>query len=228
MSIGEISLSIRAIAVLNCLIIVLSEGCAPRTDLDRRQILTPSPESGSVGSLPVIPASYATYTDDTGLVSISFPPDWQANPPALQAYPLLPMTDVIESLESGIPLASTGSLLYLNAPEGAAWCTVQVGPLLEEHRTVQEIADEQVLDIRMYASRFDLIRTESVLVNGRESVIQEFELNLGGVNTHSLVLFMNLINTTWITTCAIDTTVSKYADYAPTFRSILGSIRIME
>lgn len=210
------------------MVLVLLAGCSGRMDSDRPPNSTPSAESSSNGSWPAVPPNYLTYEDDTGLFSISFPPDWQANPPGITSTPLLPGTDVVESIKSGIPLASTGSVAYLNAPSGAAWCVVQAGPLLDKHRTVEEVAAEQRDEIRQYASRIDLIQEESILVDGRESVIQELELNLGGVKTHSLALVMNYANTTWTTTCTIDTTVSVYAEYQAAFYSILGSLRITE
>jgi len=76
-----------------------------------------------------IPTHFSTYTDETGLFSISYPPDWE---PALSHIEDVEgaMNELLTSIKEDIPIERTRLIFFAGLPTEAGY-TPQVNILVE-------------------------------------------------------------------------------------------------
>jgi hypothetical protein len=70
---------------------------------------------------PAIPANYVTYTDELGLFSVSYPPDWDIDL-SLLADMAQAAKDYVESIDSNLPIEKVSYLFSLVKSSGKDIC----------------------------------------------------------------------------------------------------------
>ncbi|NIM92231.1 MAG: hypothetical protein GTO18_00740 [Anaerolineales bacterium] len=220
---------VRIVAVLSCTFVLLSSGCKSEAGLEQSQVVPTDFTAISTPTEPLLPDEYRTYSDETGIFSISYPSSWQSYTESLDPE-MLSTRELVDSIESGELLEREGLILYLDSPSPNDYCQIWVGPLSDKLASVEEVADTHLASIQKDATKYRQLLYESLLVNRRESVILEYEVEFEVeaivVQLHSLALVTKYHNTIWIASCAVFAEYASFTAQEAEFHTVLRSLKI--
>ncbi|MCJ7744039.1 MAG: hypothetical protein MUO99_05715 [Dehalococcoidales bacterium] len=136
---------------------------------------------------PQIPPHYTTFTDEAGLFSISFPPDWE---PALSQIPDLEeaVKDVITSIDSGAPVEKVRAIFLAGLPIETGYVpnvSIAVESLPGVIWTHDRAVEAEIRGIKQIVQDYHEFSRLKTTVDGREATI----IDGGGGLTLKLVSF---------------------------------------
>jgi hypothetical protein len=177
---------------------------------------------------PTVPAHYATYADEAGLFSISYPPDWESlaylNPDVPKA-----LNDVLKSIDEDSPVQKTWTLFWAGVPpEYATTFGVCVDPLPPLIRSHEQMVQAQLDTIRGNIEDFREHSRVRTTVDGREATIVDWS------GTYSpefgegrwLQVYVLVGRNAWVVACSSRS--EQYETWVNDFQSIVRSLRILK
>jgi len=158
-------------------------------------------------SEPPIPAHFTTYSDEAGLFSISYPPDWEL-------------------------ALSKEELFHAVVPNKAAAVTVTVGTTEEGKWKLEDLV-EAVFQ-RAYiddAEEYHEFSRTKATVDGREAIILDFEAKYP-VSTAAMRMLIMLLRDrdnelVWTVYCGVMPS-KDFSYFEPDFHAIVRSLRILK
>ena len=183
----------------------------------------PTPEEPE----PAIPAHYTTYTDELGLSSISYPPEWELGLEYLENLERF-VEDIIDSITSDIPLEEASFLFIAGLPTETGYMpsvNIVVEPLPEmwTHDEMVTAGIEGVKAVMPDYHEFSRVKTT---VGNRTATIIEFQGTLAGFGTFREVqMYLIASKTFWVVTCTA--LADEYSKWEDDFDAIVRSLRIL-
>lgn len=176
-----------------------------------------------------IPAHYTTYTDEVGLFSISYPPDWE---PALSQLPDVEaaVKDVITSIESDLPVENVRFIFLAGLPIEAGYAP-NVNIVVESMPGVlwihDKVVEAEITGIKkMFQDYLEFSRVKTT-VDGREATIVEWEATIPQVGkNHALQMFILVGKTAWVVSCSPP--LGEFSRWKEDFQAIVRSLRILK
>lgn len=178
---------------------------------------------------PEIPAHFTTYTDEAGLFSISYPPDWE---PALSLIEGLEQAtkDLIESIESDLPLERASAIFCAGLPTETGYMpnvNIVVESLPGILWTLDNVVEAGIRGIKEIVQEYHEFSRVKTTVGGREATIVDSEGTIPGLpKQHSLQLIMLVGKTAWFVTCTPPT--GEFSKWEDDFDAIVRSLRILK
>ena len=185
-------------------------------------------------SEPPIPAHFTTYTDELGLFSISYPPDWE-----LALSEIEGLTQAAEGYSKAI--GSEGSLkggsravFLAGVPYGTGYnpnVSVIILPSGEGNWKLEDLVEAAVQRGYMKDAEeyHEFSRTKTV-VDGREAIILDCEAKYPVIGSgHLLIMYVrdNDNNLVWGVTCGVLSS-KDFSDFETDFHAIVRSLRILK
>lgn len=178
---------------------------------------------------PEIPAHYTTYSDEAGLFSISYPPEWE---PALSMIEDLEEAtkEIITSVESDFPLERASTIFFAGIPIEEGYSpnvNIIVEQLPEGVNTHDELIEASVRGVKMIIDDYHEFSRIKTTVSGRTATILDWEGTLPQVGKIRIVSMILMIGKTgWTITCTPpEGELSKWEE---DFNAIVRSLRILK
>ena len=183
-------------------------------------------------SEPPIPAHFATYTDELGLFSISYPPDWE-----LALSKIEGLTQDVEDYMKGI--GSEGSLaggkvvFFAGVPYQTGHnpnVSVMATPSGEGNWKLEDLVEAVVQrgymkDAEEY-HEFSRIKT---VVDGREAIILDCgaKYPLFAAELRALTIYLRDNKVVWVVSCSV-LSPKDFSDFETDLHAIVKSLRILD
>ena len=157
-------------------------------------------------SEPPIPTHFTTYTDEAGLFSISYPPDWEVAP--------------------------NEELFHAELPDKAVAVTVTVGATEEGNWKLEDLADRLFQEAYVDdAEEYHEFSRTKLTVDGKEAIILDFEVKYPIATTAMRELILLLRDrdneTVWTVYCGVMPS-EDFSDFETDFHAIVRSLRILK
>lgn len=178
---------------------------------------------------PEIPAHFATYTDEAGLFSISYPPEWE---PALSLIEDLEQAtkDLIESIESGLPLERVSAIFFAGIPTEEGYSpnvNIIVEQLPEGINTHDELIEALIGGVKIIIDDYREFSRIKTTVSGRTATILDWEGTFPQVGKSRIVQMVLMVGKTgWTITCRPPT--GEFSKWEEDFDAIVRSFRILK
>jgi len=180
---------------------------------------------------PLIPAHFTTYTDELGLFSISYPPEWE---PALEFMEEIEefSKDIISSITSDLPIEEACLLFMAGLPTETGYYNPNVNIVVEPlsgivwtHDAVVTVAIEGLKEVVSDYHEFSRVKTT---IDNRTATIIEYQATFAGLGTGHFVQMMFIVNKTfWGVTCTA-LSPDEYSEWEDDFDAIVRSLRILK
>jgi hypothetical protein len=176
---------------------------------------------------PQIPANYTTYTDEAGIFSISYPPDWE---PALFLIEDLDKAteELLTSIEEDLPLERTRTLFLAGLPTGTGYApnvkvlVKSLPGIILTHDQVVEAEIQGIKDAVGDSQKFSRVKTT---IGGREATIVDWEGTVP-LGLHSLQAIILVGKVVWVVTCLPP--AGEFSKWESDFHAIVRSLRILK
>ena len=187
--------------------------------------------TGVIDDTFVVPSNFSTFTDDVGIFSISYPPDWEVDLSILEELETV-ASEIVDSIRSGVSLDRVNFVFIAGVPYGLGYhpnINIAIEPRPPLVRTTKAIAAAEIIGIKAMTEDFNEVNRETVLIDGREAVILEYEATIPEAGqAHNLVMFTLAGETVWAVTCTLLSDIADYNDYEEDFQAIVRSLKIHE
>jgi hypothetical protein len=185
------------------------------------------PTSPQISTEPEIP-NYTTYTDESGLFSISYPADWDVD---LLMVPIgQDRQEAINRLQSGLPVEEYSVIFFAGkeSPGYQTYVNIEVDPVPATVSTHDQMVDSMLQIARKaYPDLTELSRVNTT-VDGKEATILEWEGTISEEQStfHCLQLYILTDKAIWTVTCG---SPPEEADqWRNDFNTIVRSLRIAD
>ncbi len=179
-------------------------------------------------SEPAIPAHFTTYTDEMGLFSISYPPDWE---PALFLIEGLEQftKEIIESVETGLPLERVSTIFFAGVPTEMYSPNVNIicESLPGTGWTHDKAVEAEIEGIKLVVQDYHEYSQVKTTVSGREATIVDLEVTypvLGRFRALAMIILTDEV--VWIVTCKASG--GEFSKWEDDFYAIVRSLRILK
>lgn len=176
-----------------------------------------------------IPAHFTTYTDEAGLFSISYPPDWEL---ALSLIEDLEQStkDLIESIESGLPLERVSAIFFAGIPTEEGYSpnvNIIVEQLPEGINTHDEFIEASIGGVKIIIDDYHEFSRIKTTVSGRTVTILDWEGTFPQVGKSRIVQMGLMVGKTgWTITCRPPT--GEFSKWEEDFDATVRSLRILK
>jgi hypothetical protein len=184
----------------------------------------------SVEPEPAIPAHFSTYTDELGLFSISYPPEWE---PALEYMEEIEQAsrDIINSITSDLPTEETHFLFMAGLPRETGYynpnVNIVVAPVSGIMWTHDEVVTAQIEGLKEIVSDYHEFSRVKTTIDSRTATIIEWQGNVAGLGTcHDVQMMFIVSKTVWAVTCTA--LPAEYSNWEDDFDAIVRSLRILK
>jgi hypothetical protein len=193
-----------------------------------------TPEAGPTPSEPEIPADYITYTDEVGLFSISYPPEWE---PALSQLPEreAAMKNLVNSINSDVPIENASCLFLAGIPINGTYSpnvVIMVEPMPTEISTHEQMVEAEINGVKQIVLDYHELHRVKTIVDGREATIIEMDLTYPQIGQVYYVAMLTLIGrNVWGVGCTVyitDSFVTESSQWEKDFQAIVRSFRILK
>ena len=177
---------------------------------------------------PPIPAHFTTYTDELGLFSISYPPEWELDFETIEETEQF-IKDIISSISSDLPVEDVSLIFLAGVPtERGLFPSVNIivepCPLIVcTHDAVVRAEIEGGKEI--WPDYHDFSRTKTTIDN-RTATIIEYQNTVGSVTYRGVQMLLLVNRTVWVVTCSALT--DEYSEWEDDFDAIVRSLRILK
>jgi len=176
---------------------------------------------------PEIPAHYTTYTDETGLFSISYPPDWET---ALFLIEDLDKAteELLTSIEKDLPLERTRMLFLAGLPTETGYepnVNVVVESLPGISWTHDQVVEAKIQGIKNVIEAYYEFSRVKTTIGGREATILDWDgtVPLGLRSLQAIILVGKVA---WVVTCVPP--AGEFSKWESDFHAIVRSLRILK
>jgi len=176
---------------------------------------------------PEIPAHYTTYTDETGLFSISYPPDWET---ALFLIEDLDKAteELLTSIEKDLPLERTRMLFLAGLPTETGYepnVNVVVESLPGISWTHDQVVEAEIQGIKDVIKDYHEFSRVKTTIGGREATILDWDgtVPLGLRSLQAIILVGKVA---WVVTCVPP--AGEFSKWESDFHAIVRSLRILK
>ena len=178
---------------------------------------------------PAIPDHYTTYTDEQGLFSISYPPQWELELSSIEEIQGF-VEDIVSSITSDIPIEEANIVFMAGVPIGNGYLpnvNITVEPLNTAISTHDDMAAAGIQGLRLAGLDYHEYSRVKTTVDGRTATIIECQINLAGFGTLRYLLMCCIVNkTVWGVTCTA--LPDGYSEWEDDFDAIVRSLRILK
>jgi hypothetical protein len=180
----------------------------------------------SIEPKPAIPAHFTTYTDEWGLFSISYPPEWELDLESMEETEQS-CQEIISSITSDIPVGEAHFLFMAGLPGEGSNVNIVVEPLPATISTHDEMVAVAIESLKLVVSDYHEFSRVKTTIDNRTATIIEWQGNIAGLGTFRDVQMIFLVGkTAWIVTCtALPDEYSKWED---DFDAVVRSLRILK
>jgi hypothetical protein len=180
---------------------------------------------------PQIPEDYVTYTDEAGVFSISYPPEWE---PALHLLAIREQhaKEYVNNLDENIPVEKASIIFFAGLAAAderySPNCGIVIEPLKYNISNIDIVCESEILGIKKYAKKYDEISREKTIIDGKEAIIVQ---NVQTMPEESTLYMMNMFvvvdNSIWTVGCTA-LNESEYRKWEEDFNNIVRSLRILK
>jgi hypothetical protein len=201
------------ILLMTLVSLVLVQGCGGKAPAEEEQI----------------PANYSTYKDETGLFSISYPPDWE---PALSLLPDLESSikDLVKSVESDLPVERASVIFLAGLAQGEGYSpnvTIVVESLPGIVWTHSAVVEAEISGVKKIVSDYREFSRTKTTVGGRQATILDWQGSMAQIGTnHVLQMIVLISKTAWVVTCTPPP--GEFDEWESEFQSVVRSLRILK
>jgi len=183
----------------------------------------------SLGPEPAIPSHFITYTDELGLLSISYPPEWELNLESMEEIKQFSQ-DIIDSITSDLSIEESHILFMAGLPITGGHIpnvNIAVEPVHGVMRTHDQVVAAGIEVLKAVASDYHEFSRVRTTVDKRTATIIDCEVTIAGLGTFRYVFMFCVVNkTAWAVTCtALPDDYSRWRD---DFNAIVRSLRILK
>jgi len=174
-----------------------------------------------------VPASYTSYTDSTGLFTISYPANWEELPDSA-GVDETEMENLIEKINSGT-LDDAGPIYYWGFPSENSFnptCSLVVEPRGNSQRDIRQVMEESIGFMQEIWTGFQQISLEYGKKDGRDIATLEYLATISETQVHSLVQVTIDGNVIWTNGCIVRLTSVEYRWYEIPLNQIVRSLEI--
>jgi predicted nucleic acid-binding Zn ribbon protein len=180
----------------------------------------------SIEPEPAIPAHFTTYTDELGLFSISYPPEWELDLESMEEIEQFSQ-EIISSITSDIPVEEAHFLFMAGLPMEGTNVNITVEPLPATISTHDEMVAAAIASLKVVVSDYHEFSRVKTTVDNRTATIIECEATLAGLGTFHYVFMCCIVSKTiWMVTCT--TSPDDYNEWEDDFDAIVRSLRILK
>jgi hypothetical protein len=179
---------------------------------------------------PTIPADFATYTDEQGLFSISYPDDWEPITSLAQDASDV-VKDIIKSNDDEIPIEkvttvfAAAKVTELGKYEPSVSILIEPMPLLV--RSHDQLVEAEMNSIKTLVKDYHEISRTKTKVDGRDATIIEWEgtySEIGPIHPFQMCILVG--RNAWSLTCSAPKGESD--TWRSDFNSVVRSLRILK
>lgn len=173
-----------------------------------------------------IPAHFITYTDESGLFSISYPPDWELNLEQMEATfqeaQKIVRTETGLSMERAVMMFNAGKRIGKGLDPGV---NIGLSPNPGVY-SLDDIAEQRRAEVEFY-EEYQPLKEIRTTVGGKEAIIFDAELVILGIpgRYRSLQLLVIQGETLWTVTCT--TGPEQFPAEEETLHQVARSFRIL-
>jgi len=183
-------------------------------------------------SEPPIPAHFTTYTDEAGLFSISYPPDWELALSKIEGL-TQDVEDYLKGIKSEGSLSGGKVVFFAGVPYETGHnpnVSVVVTPSGEGKWKLEDLVEAVVQRGYMeYAEEYHEFSRSKIVVDGKEAIILDYEakypLFLGEL--HALTMFLRDNKLVYVVT-GIVLSPKDFSDFESDLHAIVRSLRILK
>lgn len=185
---------------------------------------TPAPSTETV-----IPSHFTTYTDEVGLFSISYPPDWE---PALSVMEELVeyTTDILKNIDEDLPIEEATLIFLGGKPTETGYLpnvSIVLEPLPPGVSTCDEYAEASVRGVKAVVQDYNEFSRIKTTIDGREATILEYEGTFPEIGKwRYLATTLVQGKTGWTVSCCSQ--VGEFSKWKDDFHAIARSLRILK
>ena len=177
---------------------------------------------------PAIPAHFTTYTDELGLFSISYPPEWELAMEYLEDLEQI-TEDVISSIDSDLPVETVQFLFLAGLPTILGWdpsVIIAVGPCSSIICTHDSMVNAEIEGMKATDPSYQEISRVKTTVDGRTATILVCLGSFPGEPTSQYMqMFLSVGRTVWAVGCCASP--GEYDDWEDDFDAIVRSLRVL-
>lgn len=183
-------------------------------------------------SKPAIPVHFATYTNELGLFSISYPPEWELAPSKIESL-TQDTEDYMKGIGSEGSLAAAKVVFLAGVPYESGHnpnVSVVVTPVGEGRWKLEDLVEAVVQRGYMKdAEEYHEFSRTKIVVDGREAIILDCEAKYPLVADEFRVLTMYLRDSElmWAVTCGV-LSPKSFSDFESDLHAIVRSLRILK
>jgi len=183
----------------------------------------------SVGPEPTIPAHFSTYTDELGLFSISYPPEWELQLEVIEEREQA-VKDIISCIDSDLPVEKV-SLLFLAGVPSQIGLFPSVNIIVEPCPAIvcthDAVIKAEIEGAKVVMPDYQELSRVKTTIDGRTATIIESQGAFVGLDTYRYVQMVCLVSkTVWVVTCAA--LPDEYSEWEDDFDATVRSLRILK
>jgi hypothetical protein len=176
---------------------------------------------------PAIPAHFTTFTDESGLYSISYPPDWVLALSEIEGLEQA-MKELITSIESDAAVEKTTVIFLAGLAIEMGYSpnvNILVESLPEAASTHDKMIEMEVNGIKYFLDDYHEFSRVKTTVGGREATILEWEGTYPQLGRqHQLQMFILVNKVGWVVTCTPPS--GEFDEWEDDFQAVVRSLRI--
>jgi len=175
---------------------------------------------------PAIPAHFTTYTNEWGLFSISYPPEWELDLESMEETEQS-CQEIISSITSDIPVGEAHFLFMAGLPGEGSNVNIVVEPLPATISAHDEMVAVAIESLKLVVSDYHEFSRVKTTIDNRTATIIDCQATAAGLGTYHWVFMCCIVNKTmWSVTCT--TLPDDYNEWEDDFDAIVRSLRILK
>ena len=175
---------------------------------------------------PAIPTHFATYTDELGLFSISYPPEWELDLESMGEIRQFSQ-DIISSITSDVSIEETHMLFMAGLPVAGGHIpnvNIVVEPVYGM-RTHEQVVAAGIEGLKAVVSDYHEFSRVRTTIDKRTATIIDCEASVPELGIFRFVIMCCIVNNTgWAVTCTA--LPEDYAEWQDDFDGVIRSLRI--
>lgn len=180
----------------------------------------------SIEPEPAIPAHFTTYTDELGIFSISYPPEWELDLESMEEIEQFSQ-EIISSITSDIPLEEAHFIFMAGLPGEGTNVNIVVEPLPAIISTHDQLVTAAIESLKLVVSDYYEFSRVKTTIDNRTATIIDSQANIAGLGTYHYVFMCCIVNKTiWSVTCT--TLPDEFSEWEDDFDAIVRSLRILK
>lgn len=185
-----------------------------------------SPASGDMQ----IPGDYLTYTDEAGIFSVSYPPEWELLLHLLDTSEQ-DEKDIINSIKENKPVEKTNTVFLagLSVQTGySPTVAIVIEPLNDDTWGIDEVCEFEITGIKMSEREYNEISRDKTVIDGKDAIILHYEVKTqNSVMLYTMHMLTTVDKNIWAVVCGASSD-SDYYVWEDDFNNIVRSLRILK